>query len=149
MKTILALDPGGTTGWALLKGQQYSIDQIGPGEHHLGLWQLMADINANSDEFIIVCESFEFRQGKQRAGIVLVSKEYIGIVKLFGAVHPEVRVVFQTAAQAKAFVTDEKIKALNLWSPGNGHAMDAMRHLLTFQVQRLKRHDIIQKWRHL
>jgi hypothetical protein len=153
MKAILALDPGGTTGWALVQQDEfaelYNVGQIGPGDHHKVLWNMISKLNAQHVDFRLVCESFEFRQGKQRAGIVLVSKEYIGICKLFGQCFPETPVVFQTASQAKAFVTDEKIKALDLWSPGNKHAMDAMRHLITYQVQRMRRHDIIQKWRHL
>lgn len=105
-------------------------------------------------ELIIVCESFQFRQGKQRAGIVLDSCEYIGVVKLFYQQRKkslpnsfQLDLRMQTAAQAKTFVTDDKIKKLGLWAPGQKHAMDAMRHLLFTLLQKEGRKDIASRLR--
>lgn len=162
MKKILALDPGGTTGWALyqdmtvegdqydcppaiMSGDFYTIGQIGPEEHHGRLWHLFQ----HQQPTMIVCESFEFRQfDGHRTGIRLDSKEYIGLVKLWRELEGT-PVVFQTASLGKTFCTDDKIKALNLWTPGHKHAMDAMRHLLTYMVQRERRYDIARNWKDL
>ena len=38
---------------------------------------------------------------------------------------------------------------MDLWSPGNKHAMDAMRHLLTFMIQKQGRVDLTNSWRKL
>lgn len=102
--SILALDPGGTTGWALytadvihdLTGikadgpvpefykEKFNSGQMGPGHHHRRLWGLLEQWTVTNT--IIVCESFEYRRNpkdRQRDNIVLDSKEYIGVVNLY------------------------------------------------------------------
>jgi hypothetical protein len=150
-KTIIALDPGGTTGWAMWRDNHFTCGQIGPAEHHLALYEFLG--REQTGELTVVCESFEFRQGKQRANIVLDSKEYIGVVKLF---HEEqindgqdVKLHFQTAGQAKSFVSDEKLRKMGLYHTGMKHAMDAMRHLVTYMVNKERRYDLIESWKNL
>jgi len=148
-KTIVALDPGGTTGITIWKdlglGEQVWFNlHLGPDEHHKELADLLE--REQTQDFTVVCESFEFRQGKQRAGIVLVSKEYIGVVKYL-ARERNFPVVFQTAGLAKGFVSDEKLKAMGLYQRGMRHANDATRHLVTYRVQRLHHNYLINDWK--
>lgn len=157
----IGLDPGGTTGWALYQAtmmppvgngapemidEKWTCGQLGPEEHHTKLFTLLGMHHVQ--DYRVICESFEFRQGKQRDNINLMSKEYIGVAKLFGQ-ERDLPVVFQTAGLAKPFVTDQKIKKMNLWVPGRKHSMDAMRHLIYYMVNREHRHDLIQCWRNL
>jgi hypothetical protein len=135
---ILALDPGGTTGWASYNDEAPEMDsrfrcgQIGPEQHHDDLWSLLS-VRAVD---IIVCESFEYRNGLAKAE--LVSCEYIGIVKLFKAKHPNIRVVFQTAGQGKitetSFVKKRHLDKLGLYERGKKHAMDGYGHLLYYAI---------------
>lgn len=153
MKRIVALDPGGTTGVATVKIDDagvctWSWDQLGPQEHHHELWTTLCDELANTGDLTIVCESFEFRQNRQRDNINLMSREYIGVVKLFSATYGT-PVVFQTAGLAKPFVTDAKLKVMDLWVPGQKHAMDATRHAVTFMIQKLKMVKLIDSWKEL
>lgn len=154
MKQILAIDPGGTTGLAWWReaatGDAWDLKHIGPDEHHWDLWCFLDRLVSltHPAELTIVCESFEFRQNRQRDNINLMSKEYIGIVKLFGT-NTDTPVVFQTAAMGKGFVSDEKLKAMGLWVPGMKHAMDARRHLITYMVQKQRRIDLTKSWRNL
>jgi hypothetical protein len=156
MKRTLALDPGGTTGWVLAEdGTVRQHGQLGPEEHHLELWALFCKYHQGdsdtppADDFTIVSESFQFRQNDgERWGIRLDSKEYEGVIKLY-ARFTNVPVVFQTAGEAKGFITDEKLKVMGLWLPGEKHARDAMRHLLNFQIKREKRRDLLESWRKL
>lgn len=151
-KRVIALDPGGTTGVAAVvydvpidvQEQEFTTLHIGPHEHHADLWNKLYLFRPTK----IVCESFEFRQNKQRDNINLMSKEYIGLVKTFSAI-TNTPVVFQTAAIGKGFVSDEKLKAMGLWVPGKKHAMDAMRHLITYLVQKERRIELIESWRNL
>jgi hypothetical protein len=112
--------------------------------------------------FTVVCESFEFRQHDDyRTGVDLSAKEYIGVVKLFAQERMNTRgqkLVFQTPAQAKGFVPDKakeglaanaKLKAMELWVPEQRHAMDAMRHLITYMVTKRGRLDLIESWKTL
>ena len=147
-RTIIALDPGGTTGWAVWQGDQINVGHWGPDDHHLTLFDNLGFYQTS--EYHIVCESFEYRQ-HARANVNLVSKEYIGIVKLFQQERmsklPNQYVKFQTAAQAKGFVTDSKIKASHLWTPGMRHAMDAMRHLIYYDIFALGNKSWLDQWK--
>lgn len=173
---ILSFDPGGTTGWASYTAevmttcdgktkeyydQAYTCGQLGPEPHHDTLWALL-ELQAVS-HMVIVCESFEFRNtiaDKNRGNLELVSKEYIGVIKLFvqqrsKTSYKELRpkLVFQTASVGKprnkpgnrTLVTDDDIKTLGLWYPNNRHAMDATGHLLHYMIKQDKREDILRK----
>jgi hypothetical protein len=151
---IVALDPGGTTGIATYddvngQGEEWAIWQLGPEEHHAALWRYLSNsFMPFSGNQVIVCESFEFRQNRQRDNINLMSREYIGVVKLFSETHG-IPVVFQTAGAGKGFVSDEKLKIMDMWVPGKKHAMDARRHLIYYMVNKQKRLDLIQSWKNL
>ena len=143
--SIIALYPGGTTGWALYTADvihnladerprpefyngKFDAGQIGPGPHHRRLWGFLEQWTVINT--IIVCESFEFRRNERdrnRTNIVLDSKEYIGVVNLYQQLydhranlnrgnHSRMKTVYQTAATGKGFWTDEKLKAVNKFS---------------------------------
>jgi hypothetical protein len=148
---VLAFDPGGTTGvakaWTEDDDFKFSYHQIGPDEHHEELWGfLQAHLQQYGlPNLEIVCESFEYRN-MSRKGLELVSKEYIGIIKLFCEING-IKLTFHTASAAKTFVTDDKIHSLDLWVPGKPHAMDGMRHLLRYLViGKGIREPITDKW---
>lgn len=161
---VLALDPGGSTGWALyaadvLSGldgaslefhnEKITQGQLGPEQHHLELWGLLGMMHTTN--FIIVCESFEYRQD-QRPLVQLISKEYIGVVELFVqernlTLLPEAQVhhVPQSAATGKGFWYPKvpgkkaswdgsKLRAVDLYHPTTHgrHVNDATAHLLHF-----------------
>lgn len=146
MFRVLALDPGGTTGWATYtarvvvdpftnaveyKDEGWNCGQLA-GEHHSELWKLLLD--NQSHDYQLVCERFEYRN-TARSGLVLDSREYIGVTKLF-AQQRRLPLTLQNASEAKGFVRDSHLKRLALWSSGNPHAMDAMRHLLFWLTNR-------------
>jgi hypothetical protein len=162
---VLALDPGGTTGWATYTAQRlrdpveekweyydekFDCNEIGPEEHHQRLWTLLE--LQHTAEFTIVCESFEFRiHDNQRDNVELISREYIGITKLYTIQRPA-SLRMQTAAKAKGFIPDKgpqanvKLRQAGLWVPSHKPAMDAMRHLLYFLVNVQGRMDLVERW---
>jgi hypothetical protein len=163
---IVALDPGGTTGWACCEIKEvaqsidergslrvnedyvYTAGQIGPEQHHKKLWDALLDWRDSTQHLHLVVESFQFRQGRQRANIVLDSLEYIGVAKLFATMNTSrVSIALQTPASAKGFVSDSKIKRLGLWRPGAPHANDATRHLLYYQVNVLHDYSFLDRWK--
>jgi hypothetical protein len=151
MKRVIALDPGGTTGWAVWTMEangdmDWHLGQLGPEDHHELLYALLE--RETIHDFTVVCESFEFRQSRQRDNINLMSREYIGIAKLYEQERKN-PVVFQTAAMAKSFVTDQKLKSMHLWHPGKKHAMDAMRHLVYYLVNKEKQYNLLESWEEL
>ena len=145
---MLWLDPGGTTGWALYQGGPFALmdhpergiklGQIGPHEHHL---ELKVHIETEiSRDFLLGYESFQYRQDQDRTTVSLVSCEYIGVVKLIKDERPDLAIASQTPGEGvggffgKKQGGDEKIKKLGLWWPGHKHAMDALRHMLYYEV---------------
>lgn len=163
--TILALDPGGTTGWARMqanallipafseKTEFYDVEwtrgQLGPHPHHTELMTLLE--LSHTEEYRIVCESFEYRN-RSRPGLVLDSVEYIGVTKLFVADRKSehIPLAMQTAAMGKGFVKDENIKKLGLWFPSQKHAMDATRHLLYYMINTadiMKQYLLTRGWK--
>lgn len=167
---IISLDPGGTTGWAMFTSKYvktkdlfapdseyvktfippgtWECGQIGPHEHHKDLYYFL--IENWIEETYIVSESFEYRNDSP-AGLELVSREYIGIAKLVAAQH-RVGLYQQTASQGKvrnkptAFVKPSNLKKLNLWKPGQPHAMDAYGHLLYYMINsaRILRTELLE-----
>lgn len=127
---IVGLDPGGTTGVAVFDLNEDSWSQnrmqLGPEEHHEELYEWLKELRPD----LIIYESFEYRT-RQRDNLVLVSVEYIGVIKLFCSV-TKTKSKPQTAAYGKAFWSNDKIAQLALWTANMPHAMDATRHVLQY-----------------
>jgi hypothetical protein len=171
----MALDPGGTTGWASceldsksyegkitpdLSDFKFNSGHLGPDEHHEDLWRWLVLSNHEYDDVSLelVCESFEFRQhinhGGAKTKVELISKEYIGVIKLFAASR-DLKLKFQTASAGKTMFPDKgpqanvKLKQVGVYKPVSTwvHAMDAMRHLLRFMVaEKHIREPLTDKW---
>ena len=137
MINIVALDPGGTTGWIHWRPDSESVGgQLGPVKHHLELYELLENFNPT----IIVCERFDYRSKKIK--VVLTAREYIGVAELYQQTYPQtVDLVMQPVMKhPTAFWNDIKLKQLGLYTPGKPHRNDATRHLLHYRVEVL--HDI-------
>lgn len=132
--TLLALDPGGTTGWAVgrLEGQTM---QLAIGQTMLTLadmhWLLeQVDLFATA----VIYEDFEYRN-KTRAGLDLTPVKLIGVIELAKELQPENHPIVyyrQKAATGKAYWTDPKLKEIGAYQRGTPHGRDASRHLLHY-----------------
>lgn len=160
---IIALDPGGTTGWAMWTNteltepgpDQFVCGQIAGDDHHQQLYNLLG--NFQTSHFTVVTERFDYR-AFSRAGLNLMSREYIGVSSLFYQermmqLGDTQHYIKQTAGQAKPFVGDERIKALGLNKPGLSkagyfkHAADAYRHLIYYIVNGTAMKDrAVRRW---
>ena len=138
---IVALDPGGTTGWAYVDiandgTLEFHHGMLVAQNHHKELYDAL--VRWHIGDYQIVCESFEYRNAS-RPGLELISVEYIGVMKYF-CQDFEVAYHMQSASQGKvrdkpsAFVKPENLKRLGLWSPNQVHAMDAYGHLLYYLI---------------
>lgn len=126
--SVIALDPGVTTGWAYwsenldLKGRPIVGQVVGM----MSVWELLMAQTAS----VVVCEGFYYQR---RDKVVLTSKEVIGIVKLWCHQFDK-EYVEQTPSMGKKFWSVDKVKKLGLWVPRQVHAMDALRHLLYYMT---------------
>lgn len=143
---ILGLDPGGSTGWCFFAYQEsvpdkwtWAGDTITTPDHH----QLIRALLQRYLPDIIVCEDFQFRQqaGKEnyRKGLELISRDYIGIVKLI-AHDLDARLIMQQPSTKDAnIVRDENLKRLGIWrepAHPNRHYHDACRHTASYIIQK-------------
>lgn len=134
MTKVVAFDPGGTSGWMTWdsgKPDSYeAASQISIPEHHNLIRAFLQGLNPD----VIICETFKFRSGQPDAD--LISREYIGVIKLYYQQNEHVDLVMQDPHQAKgkgAFWSDDKLARVGmLITPKhpNRHANDAIRHFM-------------------
>src|ERR1043166_6862828 len=124
---ILAFDPGITTGYAMLNGEIYEFGHL--PDRLAGIFNFL---NVRRPDELLY-EDFKHRPQMMKAE--LHSVKVIAIIELWSDLHNVPIKNKPLPARAKAFWTDKKIKALDLWYPGERHAMDALRVLLTHKSQ--------------
>lgn len=140
--SVLGLDPGGTTGWAVAT---VNIEAIQTGNIISGLryWstgnlvggigeqvEALGSLFDSWPDAAIVAESFDTNR---QAAFEVDSIEVNGGIKyLTWCDCREHKLFWQTPAFAKTTVTDELLHKWKLYRPGQDHGRDALRHCLTF-----------------
>lgn len=148
--TVVAFDPGGTTGWAVVsvhpvavRDPAYSIlDNL----THVTFGQFCGTELAMADAMIDLCEQWPGAVRLTEQFILMThtnSDALLSPVRLNAALRyglhlkakgTDRRVWNQTASMAKTTMTDERLAYCALIEPTRGkpHARDALRHALTF-----------------
>lgn len=125
---VISLDPGDTSG-IVLGSINEKLVHVTVAQRRMIESELYNTLLAFAPQYI-VCESFEYRN-KSRAGLVLTSRNLIGIVNLYGqSFRDDCRVFMQSPAQGKSFFTNDKLKKMELYPVGLEHGRDALRHFL-------------------
>lgn len=132
---IVALDPGGTTGWTIYDTGDdiWQSGEFGPDAHHYPLWRFLRRAHAGAVEpsdFVLICERFDHRN----AVAELISVEYIGIAKLFEQDN-HVPLLLPASADMMMFGTNDKLEHLGILERPlkvKRHINDAKRHLVTY-----------------
>lgn len=140
--TLIAFDPGGTTGWALFGVHPEALDGD-PDVRILDnlLFWTAGEFTGRQDNQIdemldlvdswldaeIVTETFKLRQ---------LNAE-LSPVEINACLRRELRsrqrrAVLQNASLAMGTIPDDRQKALGFWLPGKPHARDAVKHGLTY-----------------
>lgn len=127
--TVLALDPGKTTGVATWHAGEFFIEQAqySPLALYNRLWAWSPEV--------IVYESFVYIPGLGHADLTPV--ELIGIIKMYHEMFGS-DLHSYTPHIGKAFWTDDKIRSIGLWKKGQRHGMDALKHLLKYLTEEEK-----------
>lgn len=130
---ILAIDPGLTTGVAILDGELgITTLQLQPEE----LYEFITNMGDRLNVFdAIVCEAYMISPDTLRKSRQLWSLELIGFMR-YVAWRSNITFKLQQASSAKKFVTNELLKTYGLFIPGRDHANDALRHLVIYLVER-------------
>jgi hypothetical protein len=132
---ILAVDPGNMTGVAWMGGFE-ALTPTSPQTWERTAMEATRQCDALLDGFIevlVVCESFIPRPG---AGTFQPDAMYtIGALRYLAEKYGH-GFELQSPADAKRFSTDAKLKSLGWYVPTpDGHANDALRHLLLAMVR--------------
>ena len=118
---VLAIDPGVRSGWVYWDGQTLSdcgeADQMG-----------ICGIISTTEADVVVIEAYRIMQSTLRESRQTASLEIIGAARYL-AHRKGAKFILQTAGDAKAFITDSKLRKLGWYFAGLGHARDAARHL--------------------
>lgn len=128
---LLCLDPGETTGWALFVDAVYTTaGQLNTSTLVDGsaIRAVEALFTSNKPTHI-VCEDYRVYQSKvhQHTNASLHTPRLIGVVETLCS-QQNLPLQKRMAVFAKQFVTDDKLKAWNLYRKGERHARDAIRH---------------------
>ena len=153
---ILGLDPGGTTGIALMGFYDDSFKlistwQLGDPdfvvEKILSIVEESKQLAQEGDEFVLLCESFEVRPD-----VIHPDEAPKFIIKdLERVVEPKHPIRYQTASYAKGGVpptkngTRDRLHAFGVHQRGMRHANDAIRHCITYAIDKLQHKPTIVK----
>lgn len=125
---VLAVDPGGTTGYAIfyVNGDVIKMIDCGQIKGYSGLDRFVSIARPS----VLVIEEFRVRINAAVIGATLETIEVVGVAKYLAGLY-EAMVVLQQPSQ-KTFFNDERLKALGLYQVGQQHARDAIRHALYY-----------------
>jgi len=129
---ILAIDPGGTTGWARMYSGRDGIVDVGQVEGRHGFYTWHAAGPRSSDERIVV-EKFTITPATAKMSAQYDALYIIGYLEAWAHLVGR-SFTLQTPSEAKGIGTDDALKALGWWRPGLPHGMDAARHLFRYLV---------------
>jgi hypothetical protein len=131
MKTIISVDPGGTTGFGIAKLNGGDLTPVRFGQdgdqgHFLGtVWNTLQRDEADC---IVVCESYIITAETLRKSRQTAPLEIIGALRWMAG-HFGAHFELQRPADAKRLATDQRLKNIGWWNGSQGHANDAARHL--------------------
>ncbi len=147
---VLALDPGGTTGWCVIGVHPESVSgdpdvRILDNVEFWSAGEFTGNEDDQCDEIVelisawpsarLVTELFTLRSR-------VTSSEVFSLERMNAVVRWAIRpryMVFQQPSLAMTTITDDRQKAMGFWIPGKEHARDATKHALTFLKRQKER----------
>lgn len=123
--SLLCLDPGETTGWALFRNGRLT----GSGQFKVTDLKLFEQLITKFDPTLIICENYRVYPWllKQHSWSEIPTVRYIGIIQYIADVRGT-PVRMQMAQMAKVYCTNNKLKRWGLLQVDKKHANDAIRH---------------------
>jgi hypothetical protein len=157
-KKVIAFDPGGTTGWTkhlltnartprTFEGERvWTGGQLAKENHHRELYRLLTSERPD----IVVYEAFNYQlrknQGTEAPGVSLISREYIGVIRLYCQMAGAECIKQQPSILKLNWLENPALAKMGLLAkPAHDkrHRNDATRHMLYYLVQTLNRSDYL------
>ena len=152
-KYIVAIDPGKTTGIAVmhLTSNSFELVEVDQLEDPDYVWEPIFDLlqkyHDSHEDVVVLCESFELRPDVAQPD---ETPKYI-IKDLERYVEPHFTIEYQMASQAKVGVPPgkngrrDRLHSFGLHQRGYRHANDAIRHILIYAIEKLRHKPLIYK----
>jgi hypothetical protein len=134
---ILAVDPGGTTGFALNDGSE-TAPLVGECDFPLFVRMVESWLVSRTDaHFTVVAERYVITGQTLRKSRETTALEVIGYLRSLYYRHPQQvsELELQMPGDAKAFSTNDRLKTTGWYKPGFDHGNDAARHLMLWLVK--------------
>ena len=133
--SLLAFDPGHTTGWAAFTGFELKASgQINTEDIDLATQAIQELIDEHKPSIIVLEEYRIYRWRTQHhAGSDLPTARVIGCMETLAYVQ-HIDLYKQPAQLAKGFCKDAKLRAWGVYKQGEKHARDAIRHGIYFMI---------------
>lgn len=150
-KYIIAIDPGKTTGAAVLHltNQSFNLVEVHQWEDPDYVWEPIYDLfnryGQTYEDVVYLCESFELRPDVAQPD---ETPKYI-IKDLERYVEPTYPIEYQMASQAKVGIPPgrngrrDRLHSFGLHQRGYRHANDAIRHCLVYAIEKLRHRPLI------
>lgn len=131
---VVAVDPGGTTGVACWMGD----DRFLADEHKPLAACARVDrfLQGYGEQTLVVCEAYVVTQQTIRNTRQNDALEVIGAMRYLAWKYGATFGGLQQPSAAKRIVTNDRLRALNMWTVGKGHANDAARHVVLALLER-------------
>lgn len=133
---ILAVDPGGTTGWSLLTepgGKPHSA-QDKPYDFERKAHLLLNQDDAS--DALIVVERFTITAATAKKSQQPDALKQIGALEYLARCYAGLDLNYQSPAEVMRLVTDTRLRALGWYIPGKEHSNDSLRHMVAFLAKR-------------
>ncbi|MNO70446.1 hypothetical protein D3C76_613280 [compost metagenome] len=131
-EVLLSLDPGETTGWSVFIDGK--LHEAGQAKTFTGGWQEIDDLFDYVRPTMVIYENYRVYEHKlsRHANSEVYTLRLVGVIEYLCEVKYKIPYYNQMAHQAKGFVSDEKLKAWNMYQTGQKHARDSIRHGIYF-----------------
>lgn len=129
MITVIAIDPGGTTGFAIgLIDEDKGEMRVSSDELRMTGTELYARLEVLEPD-ILIYERFEYRN-RARAGLELISRDLIGVMELYCNREGVTYYKQMPGGTINAHFNNKKLKELGVFKGTKGnHANEACMHL--------------------
>lgn len=126
--TLLCLDPGETTGWAVFENGK--LTAAGQAKTKEGGWETIAKLFDDVMPTHVIFENYRVYAHKleRHSNSEVYTLRLVGVIEFLCDVIHNISRYDQMAYQAKGFVSDDKLKDWDFYKPGYRHARDAIRH---------------------
>lgn len=130
MRYVVAIDPGKMTGWARLSDTRFESGQL---PWYDAMYFIHETLLQGWAKMTIICEDFIYTSATAKKTRQTWSTEGVGVLRFLAQRYGQ-EFVLQSPSSAKSFSTNDKLRKLGWYTPGQDHANDAARHLLVYSV---------------